>query len=228
MVVSESKTTQRRRLVPALVLLLLGLAGCAAKIPPTSGTRLAWDAPVDSLFLSPLDPGPGGNADMPRPLAKSRGQLDGYLRVWQEFLAEECAHRGLVLLTARRADSLALAAFRSGLAPADWQRQFGAVPGPRSQVVDVHALRLLAVRRNGFQRFLEGLNLLDTSDREYGWVEVDYTVRGLSGSAGAGRRTLVSREPDTPWVSGMVDRAGRLMTKAARDLARDLEARRQP
>jgi hypothetical protein len=229
-VISENRTKRpwTRPALVAVLILLAGATGCATRIPPSSGSRMSWATPVDSLFLSPLCPEPGGNVEMPRPLDRSRGQVDGYLRVWLDFLHKECAGQGLALLTARRSDSLAVAAFQAGLAPAAWQTQYGALPGARSRVVDVSALRLLAVRRNGFQRFLEGLNLLDSSDRDYGWVELDYTVLDPAGGDAPNRRTLVSREPDTPWVSGMVDRAGRLMTRAARDLARDLEARRVP
>lgn len=204
----------------------LALTSCSTHIPPGSSGGLPFTGPADSLFLSPLAAGQGGNFSMPHKLEKSKGQAEDYLRVWLGFLDDECKARGMTLVRAVRNDSLSRAAFRCPLDSLAWQRLYGVEPGENSRVVVVKSLSLRAVNRNGFQRLFQGLNLMDNSDREFGWVELDYEVYDVELEEGSGGRLLVSREPDTPWISGMVDRAGRLMMKAARDLIRELDTRR--
>jgi len=201
-------------------LLVLLLSGCAARIPPSSAGGLPFAARADSLFLSPVAAGAGGNVHMARPLEKSHGRPEAYLRVWHSFLEEECRRRGLALVLPRRADSLAVADFACPLEEEEWRALYGAVPGEGSRVLVVRALRLEALRRGLGTRLLAGLNLMDDSDREYGWLDLRYEVYDVALEEGSGPRRLVSREPDTPWVSGQMDRAGRLMMKGARDLAR--------
>ncbi|MFA7331652.1 MAG: hypothetical protein WC326_11335 [Candidatus Delongbacteria bacterium] len=219
---------QRRWTHVASLLGALCLLSCASHFPAGTAGGLPFTNPLDSLFLSPVAAGQGGNFSMDRKLDKSRGQAEDYLRVWQSFLAEECQRRGLVLILPLRTDSLARSSFRCPLDAAAWRRLYGVEPGDDSRVLEVKSLRLQAVTRNWFQRLLFGLNLMDESDREFGWVELDYEVYDLELEEGSGRRLLVSREPDTPWISGMMDRAGRLMMKAARDLAREVDTRRTP
>jgi hypothetical protein len=208
-----------------LVAILLFCVSCAPHIPIGTGADLPFTGRADSLFLSPVAAGPGGNFSMEHPLEKSHGQAEDYLRVWKGFLDEECKRRGLVLVQPLRCDSLSRATFQCPLAAASWQRLFGVEPGTGSRVLEVKSLRLEAVRRNWAQRLLGGLNLADESEREFGWVELDYEVYDMDLEEGSGRRLLVSREPDTQWISGMMDRAGRLMMKASRDLARQLDTR---
>jgi hypothetical protein len=165
---------------------------------------------------------------MDRRLEKSRGRAEDYLRVWLTFLEQECRQRGQVLVRPLRNDSLAVAAFREPADAQGWRRDYGAAPGVGSRLVLVKALRLQAIRRTFFEKLLSALSLADDSGREFGWLELDYELRDPAACRGSGPRLLVSREPDDPFVSNHMDRAGRLMMRGARDLARVLDQRQAP
>lgn len=207
---------------------LLLLAGCAARFPMGSPDSLPFTTPTDSLFLSPVTAGPTGMLRMERRLDESQGDAADYLRVWTTFLGDECARRGLTLVKPLRADSLTAAAFRCPQDTDAWLELYGARPGGRSRVLVVRAARLEAIRRSFLAKLGGVLNLSDNSGREYGWLQLDYEVYDVQREQGSGPRRLVSREPDTPWVSNHMDRAGRLMMKGAKDLARELDVRRMP
>ncbi|MDP2362037.1 MAG: hypothetical protein Q8O14_15015 [bacterium] len=210
-----------------LVVLILA-SGCAPRIPFGTSGALPFNTQPDTLFLSPVCFGSGGNFQMDRRLEKSRGDGEAYLRVWQGFLEEECKRRSWVLVRPLRSDSLAVAAFPGERAAGRWLDLYGLVPGERSRVLEVRALRLESLRRNVFLRFFESINLLDDSGREFGWLELDYEVHEPARGGHSGLRRLVSREADSHMMSARTDRAGRLMMKGARDVARLLEGGARP
>ena len=207
---------------------LLLLAGCAVRFPVGSMDSLPFTTRADSLFLAPVTAGPTGMLRMERRLDESQGDAADYLRVWTSFLGDECARRGITLVKPLRSDSLAAAAFRCPQDAPAWLGLYGAQPGGDSRVLIVRAARLEAIQRSFLAKLGTVLNLSDNSGREYGWLQLDYEVYDVKRAQGSGPRRLVSREPDTPWVSNHMDRAGRLMMKGAKDLARELDVRRSP
>jgi len=206
-----------------LLLLPLLALGCALRIPVASMDALPFANRADTLFLSPMSLD-GGNVHLAARVEKSADAAAGRLRVWQDFLEQECRKQGLVLVPSRRNDSLAVARFRCPLEDGEWESLYGVTPGERSRVLVVGALRLKPIKRNFLLRGLEGLGLADDSHREYAWLELDYEVFDMGEEEGSGARLLVSREPDTPWVYNHTDRAGRLMMRGARDVGRLLGA----
>jgi hypothetical protein len=207
-----------------LILAMLLLAGCAGKRPPES--RLgpqAFPGLPDTLYLAPVSPqASGGVFRMERLPEKSRGTATDYLRVWRSFLRDHLQEAGTRLLTPQSADSSTLAAFACPQSAAAWRSLYGAVPGPGSRILLVEEMDLLALRRPWLMRVAAALTLVDDSRREYAALVLDYRIHdAASGTSGASRR-LVSRHPDDPYTTNALDRAGKLMMRAAYDLALDL------
>lgn len=215
-----------RRLAAALLAAAaLALAvGCATvKVPVSRLGPPPFAGRADSIFLSPLLPAAAGGAfRMEKPLEKSRGGDLDYLRVWTSFLRDYLKDAGVRLVTPQGADSLATAAFLDSAAEPDWAALYGVSPGPRSRALVVDSLSLTAFHRSWMVRTGEALGLVDDSRREYGAVVAVYRIEDVSTGATSEPRRLVSRQPDDPYTTNHLDRAGKLMMRAAYDLARDL------
>jgi hypothetical protein len=206
------------RVLRVLALALLTV-GCSVHIPPATEGERPFGTRADSLFLSPMCL-KGGNVHLDARVEKSAASAAGRLRVWLDFLEQDCRKMGVTLLQSRIGDSLAVTQFRCPLEDGEWERFYGTIPGEGSRVLVVKELRLHAVRRPWILRALEGLGLADDSRREYGWLELDCELFDMGQDEGTGPRHLVSREADTPWVYNHTDRAGRLMMRGARDAGR--------
>lgn len=208
------------RAAPRILLLMaLWMAGCAVRMPPATPQRLPFSRHADSLFLSPLGL-EGANVRLEAPVEKSANSATGRLRVWLDFLEQECRKAGVTLVQARQGDSLAVARFRCPMEDEEWTRVFGAVPGAGSRVMVVRNLQLKPRKRPVALGILEGLGMAAPGHREYGWLELECEVFDMGLDEGSGPLVLVSREPDTPWVYNHTDRAGRLMIRGARDAGR--------
>lgn len=202
-------------------LCLLSLISCATKLPVGTMERLPFEM-TDTLFVSPVFTGESGVFLMPRKLERSQGDKSDYLRVWQQFLKDELRHRGGVAMLPQADDSISSAEFHCPMSDAAWLQLYHAVPGPGSRILIVEQMSLVATRHNWFHNVLSALNLVDNSYKEWGYLQLDYRLYDFENETGSGARRMISREPDTPWISSRMDRAGRLMIRNAKDIAREL------
>jgi hypothetical protein len=208
----------------ALILICFAalLTGCKHVIPSGTAERMPFPM-ADSIFVSPVLAGDTGQFSMPEKLWRSSGDEADYIRVWSAFLDEELKRRGSVLVRPQVADSTAHAMFHCPMMDETWREIYGVSPGRGSRILIVDEMELVAINQNWFERFFTALNLTDTSYQEWGYLDLKYRIFDMDSDAGSGQRRLVSREPDTPWVSNRMDRAGRLMMRGARDLSEDLK-----
>jgi hypothetical protein len=191
-------------------------------LPDRHLPEATYTAAVDSLFLSPLSVEPGGVFSVETPVQNSQATETACIAIFKDFLQRDCLTKEQVLILPELADSLAIVDFDCPMSSSEWMKIYGHVPGESSRLIIIESMELHGLKASFIKSTLEGLNLLDLSGREWGWVETRYRVYDFESDSGSGLQTLLTRLPDTVWTERRQDRAAVLMRQAAHDLSQSL------
>jgi hypothetical protein len=213
------------KLAFTILFALLLMLGCGPKIPIGTADILTFSSHMDSLFVSPVvaEPDVGINFTIVEMPKRSQGTAARYLNVWREFIVSRGEREGLKVILPQLDAQKAKALFNCPMSDSDWISIYGVVPGAASRVLIVEEMKLHGIKHSWLSGVTDRLNLVDTYGREWGWLELHYSIFDFLSDTGSGNRLLVSREPDRDFTPNHVDRAGRLMVRSATDIVREVK-----
>jgi hypothetical protein len=224
MIESGLRTTAGRAFFSPTIfaLFFLSLLSACSTLPDRLLQTPSFKIAADSLFVSPLALQPTGAFSIEHPVDGSEATEFACVAIFKNFLESDCGRLGQVVLFPVVADSLAQASFGCPMDADAWRALYGSAPGSNARVLQIESMTLHGIKTPFWKSFLDGLNLLDRTGREWGWVDTRYRLFDFTSECGSGLRTHITRLADTPWAARRQDRAAQLMRQAARELSQSL------